>query len=114
MAQECAHLAPIPPPDSCSSPADQSVKVVIEDLLLINGISAIHQARPNCRKWEDVDHRTVHGRNLLPYRPHVLFESILNRPTTLSDSESSTVLPLGLKMGHIASSSQRIFSDSRV
>ena len=50
----------------------------------------------------DIDHRTAHGRNLLPYESHVL--------TTLSDLESSTVLPLGRKKGDIASLPQNMSS----
>ena len=48
----------------------------MEEFFLINSISALDQVLSECREWEDVDQGTVHGRNLLPDRPHVLFESL--------------------------------------
>lgn len=69
---------PIPLSDPCLSPADQSVKQVIVELLVINSLSALNQIFPKCLEWEDVNHEIVRGRNLLFYRLHVWFESVEN------------------------------------
>lgn len=86
------------------------------EILLIHRISALDQVLSEGRKWEDVEHRVVRGRNLLPCRPYVLFESLedaLSRPHyAIRPRAIKRIAARSEKGGYSIAATEHVFRDS--